>query len=91
MVSVPLGLEPVGQRCKGELGVAHQTHVHWIASADMTAVDIDLDALGFIGIEVLVWKIGSDHQQQIGPADRLDGGASSEEPETPDRHRVVVG
>jgi hypothetical protein len=52
--------------------------------------DVNLDDRGIARKELLVRKVGPDHQQQVGVHDRMIAGRESEQAGHPDVKRIVV-
>ena len=88
---VVIGLAELWQeRPNGRLRVSDKAVVDLGAPAELFSTDVDLDDRRVLGKELLVRKIGSDHQQQVAVHHRVIAGRKSEQAGHAHVKRVVV-
>src|SRR5215211_9229727 len=78
------------QRRKGVPDGSDQSKIDWGATAEVAPADVDLNYLGIVGIELLIRKVGAQHQQRVGLFDGLVSRSEAEQTGHADVERVVV-
>src|SRR3984957_19113652 len=90
MLRVLILLQPWQQRSQRSLCVSHKAVINFTATPKLLTSDIDLHNGRVLRKELLIGKIGADHQQRIAAHHGVIAGGESEQAGHPYIKRVVI-